>query len=253
MRLSLYWRHPASGDDLSSYSVAVRIKTADQRVWADWFLPARLDTAPPGWTADNLYRADYVVPVPMGLPKQSYQLDLAIGKGEKAEVWRSIVQPLDQADLDCCVRILRWPVLSDVQQAHTLWHTTGVAISTAEFPGTIMPGEILPVVLTWKLDVPATVNWQTVLRFDGLLGGNVVESTSTTGADEAPVTAWPVGEPERTMQALQLPFSSKSWLLPVVCRTQTSRWPSGRWRAPWYCAGERLSGDPGGSDHKPPG
>src|SRR5689334_2543198 len=73
-----------------------------------------------------------------------------------------------------------------------------------------MPGEILPVVLTWKLDTPAKENWQTVLRFDGLLGNNVTAWTGMTGTDEAAVTAWPVGEPERTMQSLQLPFSVKA-------------------------------------------
>ncbi|HEY3289457.1 MAG TPA: glycosyltransferase family 39 protein, partial [Anaerolineae bacterium] len=49
MRLSLFWRRPADQREIGVYSVGFRLKTADQRVWADWFLPSRLEQAPSTW------------------------------------------------------------------------------------------------------------------------------------------------------------------------------------------------------------
>ncbi|MCL4504747.1 MAG: glycosyltransferase family 39 protein [Chloroflexi bacterium] len=209
MRLSLYWRRPENNQALNDYSVSVRIVTADRRVWADWFLTARLEEAPPDWSSDNLYHADYVVPLPIGLPSQSYQLVLALGKGDKAEVYSTIVRPVASATVQCCIRILRWPASTAAQDNSALWRTSGAMLKTVEFPSAVMPGEILPVVLTWQLSQPAVSSWQTVVRLEGLLGGSVAESAAPAGTDEAPVTTWPVGEPERTMQSMQLPFTVK--------------------------------------------
>ncbi len=226
MQLSLYWRRPAGNLKLGAYSVALRLKTlqgssgtADQRVWADWFLPARLDRAPLLWGSGSLYREDYVVPLPVGLPNQPYMLELALGAGEKAEVYRTIFQPVDDATLACCIRIPRWPPSADdprgtpsSQSAPSVWQTSGVILQKTEFPATITPGDILPVILTWRLTAPPTVEWGTTLRLEAMLGGTVVESPLQELNNDPPVTTWPVGEAMRTIQSLQLPFTVKPGL-----------------------------------------
>jgi hypothetical protein len=212
MQLSLYWRRPAGSQKVGAYSVALRLKTADQRVWADWFLPARLERAPLLWGPDSLYREDYVVPLPVGLPKQPYSIELALGAGEKAEVYRTIVQPVDEATLDCCIRILHWPPTANDQTAPRKWQTNGAVLQTTEYPSMVTPGDIIPVILTWRLTAPATVEWETVLRLEAMLGGSVAESTSPTIKNDPPVMTWPVGEAMRTMQSLQLPYTVKPGL-----------------------------------------
>ncbi len=206
MRLFLYWRRPEGNPPLNAYSVAVRIVTGDRRVWADWFLPAKLGEAPPDWNATNLYRADYIVPLPIGLPLQPYHLVLGLGAGDKAEVYETIDRPLPAASVGCCIRILRWPAGAGADSS-SVWSGNGAAITAVEYPAEIMPGEILPVNLTWQLSRPAASGWQTVLHLDGLLGGSVAQSTAMAGSAESPVTAWPTGEPVRDMQSLQVPFT----------------------------------------------
>jgi hypothetical protein len=76
----------------------------------------------------------------------------------------------------------------------------------------VQPGEILPIVLTWRVSRPAEAGWQTILSLDGLLGGNVATAANATGTREAPVTTWPVNEPVRDMQSLLLPHTLKPGL-----------------------------------------
>ncbi len=208
IHLILYWRDYNGPYMPSDYSLAVRFKDSVGHDWADWFMPAGLETAPQSWSGDQLYRADYVVPVPLGLPKQPYQLGITIGIGEKAEPIRSIAMQLNQSQVDCCIRITRWTAKGSAASVDTtLWQTSGVKVSVAEYPSTIQPGEVLPVVLTWKLSAPAVSDWQTVIHLDGLLGGNVAESVGPTGVSDSPVTSWIVGEPVRSSHALQLPYT----------------------------------------------
>ena len=206
IRLTLYWRRPDAMNKPSDYSLTVRFKDSTQRDWADWFMPAGLETAPREWTGNQLFRADYIVPLQLGLPRQPYQLNLTMGVGEKAEPVYTTVLQLDQSQVDCCVRIARWFAAgSAASKEATLWQADDAAVSAVEFPATIYPGEILPVVLTWKLNAPEASDWQTIISLDGLLGGNVAQAAGPTGADSSPLVSWPVGEPVRSLHALQLP------------------------------------------------
>lgn len=222
MQLSLYWRRPANNRKIGAFSVGLRLKTDDQRVWADWFLPSGLDHAPATWSDGSVYREDYIVPLPVGLPKQPYTLELALGKGEKAEVYRTISQHIDIATLECCIRILRWPATST--DLPVIWQGQGAVLQKTEYPNNVTAGEILPVVLTWRLTAPATTDWQTVLHLDALVGGTVATSTSAAGRSNLPVKTWPVGEAMRTLQSLQLPFTTKpGWYRLYVSRVSADR------------------------------
>jgi 4-amino-4-deoxy-L-arabinose transferase-like glycosyltransferase len=210
IHLIVYWSRPGGAFLPTDYSLAVRFKDTEQRDWADWFMPAGLETAPASWTGTRLYRADYIVPLPLGLPQQNYQLGITVGIGEKAEPVHTMVLQLDQSQVACCIRITHWSAKgSTASNDTTLWQASDVKVSGAEFASTIKPGEVLPVVLTWKLSAPATSEWQTVIQLDGLLGGNVAHSVSPTGVRGSPVISWPVGEPVRSSHMLQVPYTVK--------------------------------------------
>ncbi len=207
-RLSLYWRRPTGSFSPSAYSLAVRFVDTQHQDWADWFMPANLVDDPKEWSADQLLRVDYIIPLPLGLPRQKYQLELTLTKGDKAEVVRSVSDSLDLSQVDCCVRIIRWTAAgSPASVQTTVWHAAGADVSAVEFPTTIYPGKVLPVILTWQLTRRPSSDWQTVLHLDGLLGGMVVEAASPTGTREPPLSSWPVGQPMRSIHALQLPYT----------------------------------------------
>jgi hypothetical protein len=219
LRFSVYWHHPMESRPPATYSLAVRLKTADGRTWADWFMPSQLSMAPRAWTDEELYRVDYEALIPVGLPSQPYQLELALASGEKAEIVHTVSLLLNPSDVDCCVRITHWPPSDLTGHEPVTWQTVGVALNRVEFPATATPGAILPVVLTWKLDQPVSAEWQTRLSLEGMLGGAVTESLSPTGTDEAPLSKWPTGEPMRSMHALVVPSTTR----PGLYRLKLSR------------------------------
>ncbi|MCL5998732.1 MAG: glycosyltransferase family 39 protein [Chloroflexi bacterium] len=204
IRLSVYWeRQPNSTVDPGTV-VSFKLKTADGAVWVDWLMPADLEPTPGTWIPGALLRIDYVVPVPLGLPPQDYSLELITHSGAKSEVEGRAVSSLDRTQLDCCVRIKAWhgsPTSGRVAR----WITADVMLLDAEYPASIEPGQILPVMLTWQLRAGATSDWQTFVSLDGFLGGNIVTSGGESGIDQLQVTAWPIDEPVRAMKSLVLP------------------------------------------------
>lgn len=204
--LSLYWRNgsqPSARDN----SVSLRFGDMNGQVWYDWFVPAGLESMPDSLNADAVFRVDYVIPMPLGLPFQSYRLQFAVRTGPKSEVVQITEVDLTPDEIRCCVRIARWPAASADQP---VWSGDGVALLKAEHKPAVYAGEILPVVLTWRLDKPTNRPWRTVLSFNGLLGGSVVTATGVTGDGLTPIGAWPAGEPVRDMQSLFLPFATRS-------------------------------------------
>ncbi len=222
--LSLYWTR-GSEQDVSNYSVSARFTGRDGQVWADWFVPAGLEAAPPGWAGATLFRSDHQIPLPLGLPDHTYQLELTARAGAKPEVVQSISAPLRPEEAACCVRIVDWPAAS---ASSDVWSGAQVALAKVEYPPVVKPGEIMPVVLTWKLNQPGLGPWQTALSLDGLFSGNVATSTAQTGAGEFPAGAWPLGQPVRDAKSMRLPFSARpGWYRLTLQRSAPDVAPDG--------------------------
>ncbi len=208
MWLSLYWQGPMTTDG-STYNVAARLKSADNTSWADWFMPARLDIVPSTWEGNQLFRVDYLVPIPDGLPLQAYTMQLDISLGEKAEVNQSVALPLTQDEVSCCVRLPAWPGIALPQNSPVQWQTNGAALVKTEYRTVLQPGALAPVIVTWKLDRPFKTGWQTTLSLEKLTGGVVVSMTTPATAGQLPIAAWPVNELMRTVHVLELPYTVK--------------------------------------------
>ncbi len=204
--LSLYWKKGVQRN-LQDIFVSLRFSDKSGQVWYDWFVPAELESMPDDLSADAVFRIDYVIPVPVGLPFQSYRLQFATRAGAKAEIVQVVEFDLTPDEVRCCVRVLRWPAAS---ATHPVWNGDGVTLLKVEHKPAVYAGEILPVVLTWRLDKPTNRPWRTVLSFSGLLGGSVVTATGVTGDGLTPIGGWPAGEPVRDMQSLALPSAVRS-------------------------------------------
>jgi len=216
--LSLYWKH-FSRSDPDDYSVSLRFSDTNGQVWHDWSVPAGFQAAS---GADAILRVDYIIPVPLGLPFQTYRLQLATRAGPKAEVVQMVEVDLTPEEVRCCVRVSRWPAIS---ASPPVWRDDGIMLLKAEYKPTVYVGDILPVVLTWQLDKPINRSWHTVLSFSGLLGGSVVTATGVTGGGLTPISVWPIGEPVRDMHSLALPFTTRAgfYLLSVEVRANDER------------------------------
>jgi hypothetical protein len=188
-------------------------------LWLDWTLGAQLQSQPEAWTEGTLFRRSYMVPVPPGLPIQSYQLELLVRTGDKGEVMQSAVLPLSDEALRCCLRIPHWPHGGDV------WRASDVTLAIAEYPGVIRPGQPMPVALTWRPSQSDLQPWQTELRLEGLLGGEVTALKRDAGAQDAPPDTWPAGELSRDQYALpQAPYATA----PGLYRLSLNRIRDGR-------------------------
>ena len=215
--LSLYWLQ-GTQNNLQDYSVSLRFSDMEGRVWSDWYVPAELESMPPDMPPGLVYRVDYVIPIPQGLPFQQYRLQFVVRAGAKAEVVQSVEVALSPEEVRCCVRLVRWPAGDPFAP---VWSGDGVTLLRVEHEPSIRPGEILPVVLTWRLDKPTHRAWRTMLSFEGVLGGSVVTSTGVTGTDLTPIAGWTAGEPVRDLQSLTLPFSVRPGLYRLSMTLQT--------------------------------
>ncbi len=211
--LSLFWRR--GDEDLDNRAVTLRLTHAGE-VWLDWTFDAALGAHPEAWTKGALYRMDYLIPVPPGLPAVGYELELLSRAGDKGDVVQRVAQALPQGALACCVRIA---------QANTsdVWRAGDVTLVIAEFAGAIKPGQALPVALTWRAKQNDTAGWQTELRVEGLLGGAMASTMRDAGLAEFPPPQWPANELVRDQYALQIPYRAA----PGLYRLSLSRWRSG--------------------------
>jgi hypothetical protein len=164
-----------------------------------------LGAYPAEWTEGKLYRRDYIVPVPPGLPIQPYQLELLVRAGDKGEVVQPIAQPLSDDALACCVRVKTFP-------GDARWTKSDVALAIVEFPDLLRPGEPLPIALTWQPKAPDTRPWQTELKLEGLLGGEVASTQRDVGTQDFPPGAWQSGELVRDLYSLQVPYTAQPGL-----------------------------------------
>jgi hypothetical protein len=214
--INAYWRR--GSDDSSKHDLTLRLKR-DDGLWLDWTLNAQLKAHPEAWTEGQLFGRSYLVPVPPGLPIQPYQLELLVRTGDKGEVAQSIAVPLSDEALRCCVRVPNWPHGGDV------WRTGDSTLAIAEFPDVIRPGQPLPVALTWRPMQSDLLTWQTELRLDGLLGGEITSVKRDAGTHEAPPNAWPANELTRDQYALpQVPYATA----PGLYRLSLNRLRDGR-------------------------
>ena len=205
--LSLYWRRNAAAD-LGSYQLSVRLE-ADQVVWASLQTPAQLAAAPADWAA-QLYRVDYLLPLPIGLPTLAYQLNLTVQGGDKREPVSTLAPVLTPEQVAGAIRLTHgFGTATQVP----LWSDGDVALMHAEFPATERPGNIVSLALTWQaaraLASPAD-DWQTVIRIEPLIGSALAESVQPASAVNAPIASWPAHQPVRTLASVQLPFDIAS-------------------------------------------
>jgi 4-amino-4-deoxy-L-arabinose transferase-like glycosyltransferase len=205
--LTLYWQRSSAAPKADADSAVSILLTKDGTTWLDWLLPSVLNAAPQSWAQDQYYVAQYQVPVPPGLPGLDYQLELNLRMGGKGESQQKVVSTLSTEQLACCVRITQWPADPALKQAQ--WRVDGVTLISAEYSAAVMPGDYLPVALLWQLDQPTGAAWQTVLNLDGFTSGRLASVTAETGAPGALLDQWPVGEPERDMKVLQVPYTAQ--------------------------------------------
>jgi 4-amino-4-deoxy-L-arabinose transferase-like glycosyltransferase len=191
--IKAYWRR--GSDDPIKHGLTVRLKR-DDGLWLDWTLNAQLKAHPETWTEGQFFRRSYLVPVPPGLPIQPYQLELLVRTGDKGEVAQSVVLPLSDDDVACCLRVPDWPHGGDV------WRSGDATLAIAEFAASIRPGQPLPVALTWRPGQSELPPWQTELRLDGLLGGEVASVKRDAGTQDAPPGTWPANELTRDQYTL---------------------------------------------------
>jgi hypothetical protein len=210
-RLNLYWRRGQNDEDLTHHTVALRLHDA-QTNWWDWSVPANLVPWPADWERSRIYRTSHVIPLPLGLPLQAYQLELRLLAGPKGEATQVATVAIDEQTVRCCLRITQWP-----GQGKRNRHQLMDIALFAEYPPVLRPNQPLPVVLTWYPAKPNIPAWQTRLKVEGLLGGTIVTLDQATGT---PASAWPAGEPTRDPHTLALPPT----LSPGVYRLSLERW-----------------------------
>jgi 4-amino-4-deoxy-L-arabinose transferase-like glycosyltransferase len=211
--LSLFWRR--GDDDLNNRAVTMRL-THIGEVWLDWNFNAALSAHPESWTKGALYQMDYLIPVPPGLPAVNYEMELLSRAGEKGEGVQRVAQPLSQDALACCVRITTTP-------ANDVWQAGDVALAIAEYAPAIKPGEAMPIALTWRAIQNDTAPWQSELRLEGVLGGEVTSVKRDAGVPDFPPPQWPANELVRDQYALQIPYT----VAPGLYRLLLSRWRDG--------------------------
>ena len=214
--LNLYWRR-GEEPDLAYHTVAVRLRDA-QTVWWDWSVPARLSPWPASWEGGKILRTSHVIPLPLGLPPQTYRLELQVLAGPKGEVAQVAQATPDEQIVRCCLRITQWP-----NQREQAPHTLSDGAVLAEYPSVLRPNQPLPVVLTWHPTRPHPSGWQARIKLEGLFGGVVASVERAAGTPAFPASAWPAGEPVRDPYTLALPPS----LSPGIYRLSLERWQDG--------------------------
>jgi hypothetical protein len=198
--LSAYWQRGA-GAPRDDYRLNARLVGAG----ADWLAfraPAQLDMAGGGWGEDAVYRVDYLVDAPLGLPDLPYSLELRVTAGSKDEAVQAAVAAIDQPLARSALRFTAWPA---GQASPAAWEGADARLLSVEHPADARPGESVPVALTWSLTRPPATGWTTRLAVEGLLGGVVVTDTAAAGWDAFPVPRWPLGEPVRDVRSILLP------------------------------------------------
>ncbi len=243
LNVSMFWQHAGEVDAARRDDVSVSVRLVhDNTVWLDARVPAGLENAPETWAAGTHFRTDHQIPIQLGLPRLPYQLEMTVYAGEKQEPVQRVTRPLSEDELACCVRVTQWPVqkqpmtfaaalapqpLSTAQPARINFpdppQLGDVKINTIEHPETIRPGEMLPMVLTWQPAQNDTAGWQTELRLEGLLGGEVSQVQRDAGVPAFPPPQWPANEPVRDPYALQIPYSAA----PGLYRLSLLRWRDG--------------------------
>ena len=232
--LSLFWRYAGNADQLASHKITLRL-VHDKVIWWTWQLPAQVLA---GAADGPIQRVDYPLPLPLGLPRLPYQMTLEVQRGDKAETYQKVAFVLPDREVECCVRLVKWPpgdgastatiamqpaspIVSPVlpmqpmprqpppsaPQAHCdLWRADDVALMHVEYPQTVRYGDNLPVVLTWCAQSPngAGSAWDTRLSLQGLVS-EVTATQRTAGTEGFPVSQWSLGEPVRDQYALSVP------------------------------------------------
>ena len=253
--LSLYWRRDeasVSKEILTSISTAFRLVYGN-RPWWDFELPGELDNAPEAWKLGTFLRVDYALPLPLGLPQVPYELKLEAHQGSKAENFQATSHTLFADDVTCCIRIVQWPLgateptstlianplasplqpppampqPADVMPPQrtplsdwvTTWRGSDASLAKVEYPDEVRPGEFLPVVLTWRANQPHLSAWETEMSLEPLVGGAIATATREVGTPDFPASSWPLNEPVRDDDALQVPYTlNAGWYKLVASR-----------------------------------
>ena len=207
--LSLYWRRGADANsDLSRYQLSARLE-ADQVTWTSLQTSAQLAAAPVDWAtqaAGPLFRVDYVMPMPLGLPAQAYQLNLTLQAGDKLAPVSTASLVLTPEQVSHAIRLIQGFGTDD---RTPLWNDGDVSLLAADFPSIQRPGNLVPLALTWRASRTLVVpddDWQTAIRVEPIIGNALAASLQPASVSQAPIHTWPANEPERTLASVQLPY-----------------------------------------------
>lgn len=201
MRLSLFWRR---GDDAipTGVTTLLRLQHGGQ-VWLEASLPSRLIQDASQWARGRILRTDFVVPMPPGLPPLTYDLEITARSAAEKEPLQTIRTTTTDDDIACCVRAPDWLHGNDI------WRGSDVTLAIAEYPEAIKPGQPLPVALTWRPMQGDLQPWQTELKLEGLLGGEVMSTQRAAGTQDAPPNTWSTNELMRDQYTLpQMPYAT---------------------------------------------
>ena len=227
MVLSLYWKRGAAGlpsaETLNTIQISTRLLSRDQ-LWLDWRIPAELQAPPEEWRAERLWRIDYKVLLPIGLPAIPYALQLIGRQGDKSESFIEATQTLSMESVSCCVRVTNWqarsavmpvvysPLVSPLSAYRPLvlpalpaqWVGSDIDLINAEFPARVKYGETLNVALTWRPHQAQLSGWDTELRLDSVFN-TVAATRRAASVVDAPVEQWSAHEPVRDLYSLAVP------------------------------------------------
>jgi 4-amino-4-deoxy-L-arabinose transferase-like glycosyltransferase len=207
LRMQAFWQ---SSSDVSSnsYALTIRFKTQNA-TWVNVQTMAQLPSTP--WPAAQFFRAEYYVPIPLGLPPVPFQMELIEQQGDKNKLIRAITQPISSKEFASTLRINTWPNEPNATQQPTdIWRNGAVALVGADLPTEAHAGTMIALGLNWAVSQPQAAAWETRLEVVPLLGAPIASSTSPVDANNLPVRDWPLREPIRQMLSLQLPFVAGS-------------------------------------------
>lgn len=80
-----------------------------------------------------------------------------------------------------------------------------VVLESARLPGTISPGDIVPVALAWRAEAPVSRNYKVFVHAIRPDGSVIAQHDAQPLNDLRPMTTWPMGEAVRDHHGLALP------------------------------------------------
>ncbi|MBX7212615.1 MAG: glycosyltransferase family 39 protein [Thermoflexales bacterium] len=219
--LSVYWRR--LDGPLPARAITLRV-SSHLEGWLDWSQTMVVPATPATWTTGRLWRQDYSVPLPVGLPRRDYRVQLGVEYDAPGATHVMLDTVLPAELVASTLRVanwppqtpevnLRYPPMATIQTAsgivdtrtQLLWREDEISLVRAIYSPAVYPGEPLPVGLLWRPEQPGLALWHNEVSLEPLIGGAMVTVTRESGDPAAAVGAWTPGELYRDQVTLRVP------------------------------------------------